>query len=59
MAAFGQEWSLTEPMHKGRFGIGKPTFEPIAAAQYDRFVGYVRFGMLKRMWLVDTDFVAL
>ncbi len=38
--------------------IEKRTFEPIAAAQNDLFVGYVSFGISKRKQLVGADFVA-
>jgi len=38
--------------------IRKQTFEPIAAAQNDLFVGYGSFGISKRKKLVGSDFVA-
>jgi hypothetical protein len=57
-AISGQKQSLTETMRKVRFPIRKPTFEPIAAAQNDLFVGYVGFGISKRKKLVGSDFVA-
>ncbi len=46
-------------MPKVRFPIRKRTFEAIAAAQNDLFVGYVGFGISKRKQLVGADFVAL
>jgi hypothetical protein len=45
-------------MPKVRFQIRKRTFEAIAAAQNDLFVGYVGFGISKRKQLVGADFVA-
>ncbi len=45
-------------MRKVRLQIRKQTFEPIAAAQNDLFVGYVSFGISKRKKLVGSDFVA-
>ncbi len=38
--------------------IEKRTFELVAAAQNDLFVGYVSFGISKRKQLVGADFIA-
>jgi hypothetical protein len=57
-AAIGQKQSLTETMPNVRFPIRKRTFEPIAAAQNDLFVGYVSFAIPKRKKLAGSDFVA-
>jgi len=38
--------------------IEKATFEPIAAAQNDPFVGSFGFAILKRKQLVGANFVA-
>ncbi len=43
---------------KVRFLIKKRSFERIAAAQNDLFVGYVGFGISKRKKLAGSDFVA-
>ena len=59
MAAFGQKRSFTGNMRNVRFPIIKETFDSIAAAQNDLFVGYVGFGICKRKPLVSADFVAL
>jgi hypothetical protein len=58
MAGIGQKQSFTGTMPKVRFPIRKRTFEAIAAAQNDLFVGYVGFGISKRKQLVGADFVA-
>jgi hypothetical protein len=44
-AGFGQKQSLTETTRKVRFPIRKQSFERIAAAQNDLFVGYVGLGL--------------
>ena len=59
MAGFGQNPSFTGTMPKVRFPIRKQTFEPIAAAQKDLFVGNVGFAMLKRKKVIGSDIVAL
>ena len=59
MAAFGQNRSFAGASPNVRLQIRKRTFEPIAAAQNDLFVGYVSFAILKRKQLVGADFVAL
>ena len=41
-----------------RFPIRKRTFEPIAAAQKDLFVGYVGFAVSERKKLAVSDFIA-
>jgi hypothetical protein len=58
-AAFGQKRPFIGTMPKVRFPIRKRTFEPIAAAQNDLFVGYVSFEISKRKKLASSDFVAL
>jgi hypothetical protein len=58
-ARIGQKQSLAETMPNVRFPIRKRTFEPIAAAQKDLFVGYVSFGISNRKQLVGADFIAL
>ncbi len=45
-------------MPKVRLRIRKRTFEPIAAAQNDLFLGYVSFEISKRKKLAGSDFVA-
>jgi hypothetical protein len=45
-------------MSNVRFPIRKETFERIAAAQNDLFVGYVGFAISKRKQLVGADLVA-
>ncbi len=57
-AAFGQKRSFTGTVRKVRFPIRKRTFESIAAAQNDLFVGYVGFRISKRKQFVGADFVA-
>ncbi len=57
-AAFGQKQSFTGNIRKVRFRFGKRSFEPIAAAQNDLFVGYVGFAISKRKQLVGAEFVA-
>ena len=59
MAGIGQKQSFTGTMPNVRLQIGKRTFEPIAAAQNDLFVGYVGFAFLKRKKLAVSDLVAL
>jgi hypothetical protein len=59
MAASGQEQPFAAASPNVRFPIRKATFEPIAAAQNDLFVGYVGFGIGKRKSLGCADFVAL
>ena len=59
MAGIGQYRSFVGANRNARFWIRKRTFEPIAAAQNDLFVGYVSFAILKRKQLVGADFVAL
>ena len=49
---------MAESVRNVRFPIIKETFEPIAAAHDDLFVGYVGFGISKRKELVGTDFDA-
>jgi len=46
-------------MPKVRFPIRKRTFEPIAAAQNDLFVGYVSLAFRERKKLASSDIVAL
>jgi hypothetical protein len=58
MAGFGQKQSFTGTMPNVRFPIRKRTFEPIAAAHNDLFVGYVSFRISKRKKLAGSDFVA-
>ncbi len=58
MAGFGQKRSFTGTMPNVRFQIRKRTFEPIAAAQNDLFVGYVSFAISRRKQLVGADLVA-
>ncbi len=58
MAGIGQKRSLTGTMPKVRLQIRKRTFEPIAAAQNDLFLGYVSFEISKRKKLAGSDFVA-
>ena len=58
MAGFGQKRSLAGASPNVRLQIRKRTFEAIAAAQNDLFVGYVGFGISKRKQLVGADFVA-
>ncbi len=58
-AEIGHKQSFTGAMPKVRFPIRKRTFEPIAAAQNDLFVGYVSFAISKRKQLVGADLVAL
>jgi len=41
-----------------RSRIRKEILKPIAAAQDDLLVGFVRFGISKRKQLVGADFVA-
>ena len=57
-ATFGQEWSFRFADPNVGFQIRNPTFEPIAAAQSDLFVGYVGFTISKRKQLVGANFVA-
>jgi hypothetical protein len=45
-------------MPKVRLQIRKLTFEPIAAAQNDLFIGYVSYGISKGKKLAGSDFVA-
>jgi hypothetical protein len=45
-------------MGKVRFQIRKLTFEQIAAAHDDLFVGHVGFAISKRKQLVGADFVS-
>jgi hypothetical protein len=54
MAEIGQKRSLAGASPKGCFRIRKRTFEPIAAAQNDLFVGYVGFAIWKRKQLVGA-----
>ena len=46
-------------MSNVRFPIRKETFERIAAAQNDLFVGYVDFAIRKHKKLAGSDFAAL
>jgi hypothetical protein len=57
-AAFGQNRSFTGTTPKVRLRIRKQTFEPIAAAQKDLFVGYVGFAMPKRKKVIGSDIVS-
>jgi hypothetical protein len=57
-AAFGQKQSLTETARKVRVPIRKQTFEPVAAAHNDLFVGYVGYAISKRKRLVRPDLAA-
>ena len=57
-AGTGQKRSFAGASCNVRFPIIKETFEPIAAARNDLFVGYVDFGICKRKQLVSADFVA-
>jgi hypothetical protein len=57
-AAFGQNRSFAGASPNVRFPIRKRTFEPIAAAQNDIFVGNARFEISKRKNLAGSDFVA-
>ncbi len=59
MAGIGQKQSLAETMPKVRFPIRKRTFEAIAAAHDDLFVGNVGFAIRKRKKLAVSDFVGL
>ncbi len=58
MAGIGHKRSFTGTTLNVRLPIRKRSFEPIAAAQNDLFVGYVSFGISKRKQLVGADFVA-
>ncbi len=58
MAGFGQKRTLAGASPNVRLQIRKQTFEPIAAAQNDLFVGYGSFGISKGKKLVGSDFVA-
>ena len=58
MAGIGQKQSFTGTMPKVRLQIRKRTFEPIAAAHNDLFVGYVGFGIPKWKKLAVSDLVA-
>jgi hypothetical protein len=57
-AAFGHKRPFEGAPPNVRFPIRKETFEPIAAAQNDLFVGYVSFGIPKWKKLTGSDFVA-
>jgi len=57
-AGIGQKRSLAAASPNVRLQIGKRSFEQIAAAQNDLFVGYIGFGISKRKQLVGADFVA-
>ncbi len=59
MATFGQKQPFAAGSGNVRLQIRKATFEPIAAAQNNLFVGYVGFGIGKRKSLGCADFVAL
>jgi hypothetical protein len=48
MAIIGQETVINRERSHGPFPDKKETFEPIAAAQNDLFVGYVGFAIPKR-----------
>jgi len=43
---------------KARFQIRNRSFEPIAAAHVDLFVGYVAFDITKLKQFIGADFVA-
>ncbi len=58
MAGIGQKQSFAGASPNVRLQIRKQTFEPIAAAQNDLFVGYGSFGISKRKKLVGSDFVS-
>ena len=58
MAGIGHNWTFTWTMPNVWSLIRNPTFERIAAAQNDLFVGYVGFGISKRKKLVCADFIA-
>jgi hypothetical protein len=57
-SAFGQNRSFAGASPNVRLQIRKRTFEPIAAAQNNLFVGYVGFAIWKRKKLAGSDFVA-
>jgi hypothetical protein len=58
-AGIGQNRSFAGASPNVRLQIRKRTFEPIAAAQNDLFVGNVLFAIPKRKKLGGSDFVAL
>ncbi len=58
MAGFGQNRSFAGASPNVRLQIRKLTFEPIAAAQNDLFIGYVSYGISKGKKLAGSDFVA-
>jgi hypothetical protein len=58
MAGTGQNRPFARTQQKVRLQIRKRTFEPIAAAQNDLFVGNVSFTIRKRKKLAGSDFVA-
>ena len=57
-AGIGQKQSLAETMRKVRFTIRKRTFEAIAAAQNDLFVGHVGLAIPKQKKSANSDFAA-
>jgi hypothetical protein len=57
-AAFGQNRSFAGASPNVRFPIRKRTFEPIAAAHNDLFVGHAGFAISEWKQLVGADFVA-
>ena len=59
MAGFGHKQPFAAGSGNVRLQIRKATFEPIAAAQNNLFVGYVGFAIWKRKQWAGADFVAL
>lgn len=57
-AGIGQNWSFSGAWRKVRLWIRKQTFDPIAAAQNDRFLSYLGFEISMRKQFVVADFVA-
>ncbi len=57
-AGIGQKRSLAAASPNVRLWIRKQSFEPIAAAHNDLFVGYVGFEIPKRKESAGADFVA-